>query len=249
MPDKDDIEKYKNKLKEIAGRDNIIPGIFNYCDRWCERCSFVSQCTLGISEFEMAGHERDMQNKEFWEHLSLVFQATSDMITEAATEFGIDISTATTEYAEPVHHTFEAEKLAKEYGMQLLNWLKANHEMLDQKATIISLINEKQLISFRDAVEVIRWYSLFISVKIHRATLASHAFDDEETDTNDRTGSAKIAMIAVSRSLEAFSFLYNHLPEQEDEILKFLSELSHINKLLLKIFPGAINFKRPGFDD
>ena len=99
------------------------------------------------------------------------------------------------------------------------------------------------------AADVIGWYSLFITVKIHRATLESYDFDDEEPDRYDKNGLAKIALIAVSRSREAFAFIYNQLHIQEDEILKFLADLSRIQKLLNKAFLEAMNFKRPGFDD
>ncbi|MCB0550950.1 MAG: hypothetical protein KDD19_25495 [Phaeodactylibacter sp.] len=30
-----------------------IPGIYNYCDRWCERCSFTSRCLLYAQEQEL----------------------------------------------------------------------------------------------------------------------------------------------------------------------------------------------------
>ena len=212
MAKREDVERFKKKIKEIAGRDNIIPGIHNYCDRWCERCAFVSRCTVGISEFEMDGPERDLQNKEFWEHMSMIFQATFEMIAEGAREMGIDLSEVATEYEKPVHHQTSAEKLAKEYGYRLLDWLKANNELFDQKAGVVSLINEQQVVSFKDAVDVVSWYSLFITVKIHRATLTPYSFDDEETDNYDKNGSAKIALIAVSRSLEAFSLVDNQLP-------------------------------------
>ena len=37
-------------------QDGFIVGIFNYCDRWCERCPFTSRCrlfaTLAEIEFE-----------------------------------------------------------------------------------------------------------------------------------------------------------------------------------------------------
>jgi len=36
---------------------------------------------------------------------------------------------------------------------------------------------------------------------------------------------------------------------QEDEILKFLAQLSQIKKQMLDTFPTAMEFKRPGFDD
>jgi hypothetical protein len=249
MAKRDKLEKYKQKIIEIAGRPEIIPGIHNYCDRWCERCAFVSRCSVGIAEFETDGPERDMQNKEFWEHLSMVFQATYELIAESAREMGIDPDEAKTEYEKPLHHESKAEKIAKEYGFRLMDWLKKNQELFDQKEEIFNMTNEKQLVSFRDAIEVVNWYSLFICVKIHRATLEPYDFDDIETDNYDKNGSAKIAMIAVSRSLEAFAFLYAHLHEQEDEVLEFLADLSRIQKLLNQDFPDAMKFKRPGFDE
>jgi len=243
------LEHYKRKIKEIAGRSNIIPGIHNYCDRWCERCAFVSRCTVGISEFEMDGPELDMKNEEFWEHLSMIFQATYEMIAEGAQEMGIDLTESNIEYVKPVHHETSAEKTARSYGLRLLKWLEKNDELFVQKTEILKMTNEEQVVTFQDAIDVIHWYSLFIAVKIHRATLEPYDFDDEETDRYDNNGSAKIALIAISRSLEAFAFLYNHLHELEDEVLGFLADLSKIQRMMKKKFPDAMNFKRPGFDD
>jgi hypothetical protein len=249
MASRKEIDHYKQKIKEIAGRSTIISGIHNYCDRWCERCSFVSRCTVGISEFEMDGPDLDMKNKEFWEHLSMIFQATYEMIAESAQEMGIDLTESKTEYVKPEHHESTAEKTAKSYGLRLLKWLEKNHDLFGQKTEILKITNEEQVVTFQDAIDVISWYSLFIAVKIHRATLEPYDFDDEETDRYDNNGSAKIAMIAISRSLEAFAFLYNHLHEQEDEILGYLADLSKIQRMMKKKFPNAMSFKRPGFDD
>jgi drug/metabolite transporter superfamily protein YnfA len=249
MASRKETERYKQKIKDIAGRSTIIPGIHNYCDRWCERCAFVSRCTVGISEFEIDGPDMDIKNKEFWEHMSMVFQATWEMIAEGAQEMGIDLDESNFEYVKPVHHKTEAEKLAEKYGLRLIKWLEKNEALFKQKAETFLLINENQLVTFQDAIDVIRWYSLFIAVKIHRAHLTPYDFDDKETDRYDKNGSAKIALIGINRSLEAFSFLYNHLHELEDEILGYLADLSHIQKLMLKTFPKAMEFKRPGFDD
>lgn len=243
------LDNYKQKIKEIAGRSTIIAGIHNYCDRWCERCAFVSRCTVGISEFEIDGPDHDIKNKEFWEHMSMVFQATYEMIAEGAQEMGIDLSESNIEYVHPVHHESTVEKTAKSYGLRLLKWLEKNEELFVRKAEVFRMTSEEQLVTFKDAIDVVQWYSLFIAVKIHRATLEPYDFDDEKTDRYDNNGSAKIALIAISRSLEAFAFLYNHLHELEDEVLGFLADLSKIQRMMKKKFPDAMNFKRPGFDD
>jgi hypothetical protein len=66
---------------------------------------------------------------------------------------------------------------------------------------------------------------------------------------SDNLGSAKIALIAVERSITAISVLYSLLPEDEDEMLGFLSSLAKMKKMLLSDFPKAMEFKRPGFDE
>lgn len=34
----------KDDVKRLARRPGLIAGIYNYCDRWCERCPFTARC-------------------------------------------------------------------------------------------------------------------------------------------------------------------------------------------------------------
>lgn len=34
----------KEQMKKLAENPKFISGIYNYCDRWCERCPFTSRC-------------------------------------------------------------------------------------------------------------------------------------------------------------------------------------------------------------
>ena len=40
----------KSELLELAENGNLISGIYNYCDRWCERCPFTSRCLVYATE-------------------------------------------------------------------------------------------------------------------------------------------------------------------------------------------------------
>jgi hypothetical protein len=136
----------------------------------------------------------------------------------------------------------------------MLRWLQANNEILKSKAEQLLLINnnEKPALKFADAWEVAQWYSVFISAKVHRShfELEERLADpeDEYDLMSDNLGSAKIALIAIDRSIAALSAMYSAMPENEDDYLKFLAMLSHMKKLMLETFPGAMDFKRPGFD-
>lgn len=53
----------KKRLLEMAENPDFIPGIYNYCDRWCERCAFTSRCltyaALQESSFPPGGERTD----------------------------------------------------------------------------------------------------------------------------------------------------------------------------------------------
>lgn len=55
-----------------AEDSRFIEGIYNYCDRWCERCPFASRC-LNYAQLQMMEDERgfdpterDVENAAFW---------------------------------------------------------------------------------------------------------------------------------------------------------------------------------------
>lgn len=86
----------KEQFKRLGDDPRFISGIFNYCDRWCERCSFTSRCiNFALSEEEYADPEtRDMNNEKFWNKLSENFRAVIEMVYEMAEERGIEFDEA-----------------------------------------------------------------------------------------------------------------------------------------------------------
>jgi len=186
-----------------------------------------------------------LQNERFWDNLSMIFQATFELIEETAHEMDSDLNNI--EPDRKIVRPAKTETLAIEYGTQAIGWLHGNNKFLVQKAQAMAVNSEQHLLSLKDAVEIIQWYSLFIAAKIHRAFFSTQF--DEESETNDINGSAKIALIAVGHSLEAFGFLYLQMKEKEDDLLRFMATLSKIRNQVLAAFPQAMEFKRPGFDD
>jgi hypothetical protein len=252
-------EKYRQKLNELVESGRFIPGIYNYCDRWCERCTLSHRCLNYAHEQEMMEskddpEQNDIKNKKFWEQIRLSFEVAMEMIYEDAERLGIDLDNLP-DVEEPEHVESPVEKLAEEYGYGMHDWLKENDGKLKGKAEQLLMIHndEKTAVRFADAWEVVQWYSFFISAKVHRAHFDLEERLNEEEDEfdmmSDNLGSAKIALIAIDRSMEGLSVLYPEMKDQEDEILPFLAQLSQIKKQMLATFPTALDFKRPGFDD
>lgn len=249
MERKKKVKAIKQRIHDLAGNEKNISGIHNYCDRWCERCVFTAKCAVYDMELQSQAdsENKDQENAFFWEELSLMFEATFEMLREKAEELGIDLN-AIPESELVEHVETEAEKVSYQYGSDVHVWLKENGEYIENKAQVLLSISEETAFSYKDAIEIIEWYSFFIHVKTHRAF---SGLDDEQDEFNieEVNLSAKIALIAVGRAMAAFSFLYNHLTEKEDEILDFLAKLAKIKRLILAAFPHAMSFKRPGFDE
>ncbi len=252
-------EKFRRTLQDLADSGKFIPGIYNYCDRWCERCTLRHKCLTYAHEQEMKEECSDLgtniiDNEKFWEQIRLSFEVTLDMISEDAKRLGIDLDDLP-DVEEPEHTETTVEILACDYAQSMWKWLNENNENLNAKTNqLLTLPNQKESAQkFADAIEVVQWYCYYISAKVHRSHFDLNArlndTDNEYDLMADNKGSAKVAIIAINRSIEALTILYPEMKEQEDEILDFLSQLSNIKTQMLATFPTAMEFKRPGFDD
>lgn len=246
-----------------------IPGIHNYCDRWCERCSFTANCAIYEDEQGMSDAEKDISNQAFWERLSDNFAKAFVMLHEKAKEMGIDLDELSKETEKEKAEREKKDRanrqhplmlMALEYGDVSRKWRK--QPAISQKADQIiqefelGLISTKNALAeaelIKDCLSVITWYETFISAKIMRAISGKASDDDwakENGFPNDYDGSAKIAIISLDRSMQAWSNLYERMPNEEDHILNMLARLEKMKKLMLREFPEAMAFKRPGFDD
>ena len=76
----------------------FIPGIYNYCDRWCEKCEQQLRCMSfvmgkkieekGGFNFEREGHRED---ESIWARLKEVFESTYEVLHELAEERGLNV--------------------------------------------------------------------------------------------------------------------------------------------------------------
>lgn len=258
----------KEQLKKLAQNPRHIPGIYNYCDRWCERCPFTSRClnyAMGGDEDRDDPESSDIKSKVFWNKLEESLTLTLDLLQEMAEEQGIDLNdidvaetTREQERSRKAAASHELAKKAKIYADMVDSWFKKNQAAFRQREkdlkTEFSIgLEQKKLYNeaknIVDATEVISWYQFQIHIKLMRA-LSNPDIDEEIEDEiqNDSNGSAKVALIGMDRSIGAWARLNEHFPEQSDEILDILLLLDRLRKKTEKTFPLARAFKRPGFD-
>jgi hypothetical protein len=255
----------KRDLLELAKNPNFISGIYNYCDRWCERCAFTSRCM--VFAMEQADHllpgERDVRNKEFWKKLEANLKLTRKMVHEMAKERGIELDPKALAALgrdegrkEPQARKHPLAKAAFDYTRHVDRWFKEEKMLLFEKEEEIKTKArlgvpgvKEEVASLTDVVEIIRWYQHQIYVKLMRALSPDVELETELAGfPKDADGSAKVALIGIDRSIAAWAQMREHFPERTDDLLNFLVHLDRLRRATEKEFPAARSFVRPGFD-
>jgi len=258
----------KEHIKKLTENPNFIEGIYNYCDRWCERCPFTSRClNFALGEEQFADPEtRDVNNEAFWQKLTETLQMSLDMLKEMIEQEGIDLDSLDAEEAveeewlnEEIAANHECARAAAVYGEMVDNWFDSAQGLFEEKENELNLKVRlaipnanpfEEAADLKDSVEIIRWYQHLIFAKILRAIegkLVERAGILDELP-KDSDGSAKVALIAIDRSIATWGAMRNHFPEQEDTILDLLVHLDRLRRRIEKTFPDARAFVRPGFD-
>jgi hypothetical protein len=249
-------------------RKRFIPGIYNFCDRWCERCRFTARCRIFDMEERDPGspEEQDLRNAAFWKKLGRIFARTKRMLLRHAKKQGIELdldaikqeSKRTKPCRRQTPLTLEAERYAKAVAAYMK---EKQPDFLEKRDTLEGLANADipgtdplgQAVRINDALEVVLWYHLFIVVKLSRALKLQRdegdALDDEEFERWDANVSAKLALLAIDRSIQAWAALRKDFPEHDDTVLDMLLSLGRLRRESEAAFPVARAFKRPGFEE
>ena len=264
----------------MSGEEKFRPCMYQYCDRWCERCAFALRCEqFSPTEFEdflldedIDDEDRAEENEEFWRKLNDILEAAYEMLKDIALQHDVDVEDIIKEVEGGDDEAYDDEdyddeqreiidnnaviKLCNKFESMTVQWFEYSDELLDEKErSINNIINmeipgmsvEKAILPVNDAFDVINWYNYFIQAKLRRALFYRDS-NNTERDANDSNGSAKVALIAIDRSIAAWSYMLDFVPETEDNILQILIVLSEIRKRTEAEFPDARSFKRPGLD-
>jgi hypothetical protein len=237
---------HKHSELNVRSETLWIQGIHNYCDRWCERCDFTSQCRLFAAEATsnlLADDENEalpgaagILNDQQWED--------RELSPEQANGFPHPLAEQAMEYSD----------LAEE-------WIVLNDDRLAGKQDEVEKLESLGAANKRtaaeseltdDAIEVICWYAPQIWVKLMRA-LSGRAMEGSqqltEPSPSDSDGSAKVALIGMDRSLAAWRQLQLIFPEETDSFITLLLDLDRLRIQTEIEFPQARSFVRRGFDD
>ncbi|MBO0934557.1 hypothetical protein [Fibrella aquatilis] len=252
-----------------AAKPDLIPGIYNYCDSWCERCQLTTRCR----SYQMQNPDGPTQPVD--SSASLVHQLTEALnltkryVEKLQREQDILLNSTPDreeqqlleqQAAMPRMQAKEhpASRLALAYLTQTGTWLADEKGLLEQagqqqlREVQLGIRTEDEamvlLNALKDAYEQIRWYRTLIPVKTTSALRAIEEPTDDEYLLDYYNGKAKLVLVSIDRSLLAWQTMLAFFPEKMDDLLDLLATLNRLTKHMEIAFPQARSFRRPGLD-
>jgi hypothetical protein len=259
-------------------KKTYIEGIYNYCDRWCEKCCFTSNCYLFTTESRIASHQilnngELPKAEDIFPRLEDTDENEDNFFFEEDEEEDFSQSDGFSDFSEddfiPEEDEEKEEEDRKFYKTDRTPLEQLGYDYFFKAHALIKKLDEKYpalrasketitddtLKKLYDNFEIFTWYHALIYVKLKRALHGKIDIineDDEEMKeihAYDMNGTAKIATISIDNSLKALNELYSILPEEfNKEVSELLIILGKLKNLAENEFPDCMKFKRPGLD-
>ena len=244
---------------------DLIPGIYNYCDSWCERCPLTARCRSYQMQNPDGAPQAADPNTSLVHQLTEALNLTKRYVENLHREQGVSLPAGLTEddsqqFEEQVITAKEhpASRLALTYLTQTGTWLGDEKGLLEQagqqQLRNVQLGTQTEdeammlLNALKDAYEQIRWYRTLIPVKTTAALRSINEPTDDGYLLDYYNGKAKLVLVSIDQSLVAWQILIAFYPEKVDDLLDLLSTLSQLRRHIEATFPEARTFVRPGLD-
>ncbi len=221
-------------------QDGYIVGIFNYCDRWCERCPLTARCRVfeAIARFDFEQDHGAMPAPESEPECRspgvMALQACpGDDEEDNAPEPPAVMPGWPRPRLAPDAQALEDR--VKSLGFRLATWQPPEGTGVGE--------------AVRDAVDELGHYGIFIGAKVHRALLGLSMPDEGGGALSDANGSAKAALLAFDRLGHAWRTLVERGAVGAAAAEPTLTELAWVTRELERLLPQARQFVRPGLDE
>jgi hypothetical protein len=223
-----------------------VPGIHDYCDRWCERCAFQQRCQCYQTLARDPVQPDDVAEAVVQASFSLrraidALRATGGVGVEPAPA-PVDGGPCARQWTDR-HSQLDVDPLvwqSREYARMTWSIVRVLGPVVAARGDAAASA----------AVDVIGWLSGTIAAKTFRA-LAGVLEDgiDPADPQNDANGSAKVARLAIDESRRSWRVLMDAGRATADGVpARLVRWLDELDAGLAARFPAAMAFVRPGFD-
>ena len=236
-----------------ASDPNLIPGIYNYCDRRCERCRFTARCL----QFSENRHEEAIgrtANLSVGQAVARSLERSLDILRIIGRRIGLDLTgDQETGGSSPERVVLkdddveEGDAAADPLVVRARDYATTTWPILRALRPVLDVRGEAGLL---EALDTLEWSSTSISAKIFRAiwTTAEERLEGDEVQ-NDANGSVKVARLMIDEAKRAWRTLMEPGQATADGVpARLVRLLDELDAGLEARFPRAMDFVRPGFD-
>lgn len=226
--------------------NELISSIYNYCDRWCERCSFTDKCMVFQKEVERNikhilndedPNDPDVFINDVAEPLTEALQMLSEEMNKEGIKLTEDDTPAPLETKDISHPLID---LAKAFFNGVRNCFSASSEEDE---------------NIQDQIQVLYWYAPQILVKIKMVLFEKEKLADQtdefllEIGEEQKNVNARIAYVGMDKSLTSLQSLYDRTEDEiKDKLLTLLATIKKLQENFVGEFPEVLTYKRPYFD-
>jgi hypothetical protein len=238
---------------------SYIAGIYNYCDRWCEKCKFTSHCLLYTNESKIVTQEILKPGESL--DIEKIFDMNFDNYQD---ELQDEIFRNSSEDNEPADDEKDDDTEINNHPLSVIadEFFLGSHlliKRMDERYNFYALANKRRVDPLFNKLfeefEIFVWFHSLIVAKVKRAVSGKiEMLKDNDEDMicireYDMNGSAKISIIALEKTIKALNKLFDRMPEFKDEISSLLVLAGELLNMTEGEFPGFNDFIRPGFDE
>ena len=191
---KDPIDREVDEMLEMAKSGKFEPGIYNFCDRWCEKCKDTDKCFLFAQEEQrktrkVSNGKINDDEEIFWDEIKHSFELTRRLIERGLREEGLDPQEVLKEAKKQKEWDDDADTrydrvkcliLARKYMKEVHNFLDNFHRSRFQFYPEFGM--EIDFSDIKDEIETINWYYTLLPVKIWRFLYEKESLKREKNE-------------------------------------------------------------------
>lgn len=239
-------------LRPFDMQSGYIEYISAYCDRWCERCAFTSRCSTFAAEaaIAMCGDVAGGLELAVGLPARVPFgparpaRADCPDCLDGEGPSAPDVAAAERHEAQRRGRVDRHPVVTAAWAVSMLacQWLKGHADPLRRVADPV--VGEALAVAGHDA--------FLVTVKLTRAVGGRDAHERGERRgdgpvQNDWNGSAKVALVCLERSREAWLVIAQ--ASGDDAACEIAGRMDALRRDVEATFPAARAFVRPGFDE
>jgi len=240
----DPIDHEVDELLKLAKSKKFKPGIYNFCDRWCEKCKDIDKCFLYARESQkkIRNIMRGKDDSDWLEEIKDSFKITKRLIERNLQERGIDPrkilegkpKKSWDDNVDKRYDEIQCLIKVREYMKEAANFLDNFHKSRFQYYSQTGL--EVSFDDIKDEIETITWYHTFLSTKIWRTLYEKECYQREKDKDlknlikKDLKKFNFLVMKCINKSIKAWRNLAEKRGEFSEITKRFLLLLDSLNK-------------------